>query len=376
MKIAKYWLAVFLFLLLVWTISGCGVKSQYITSAKIYLGYKPPDYDKAEEQLKLELKNNPDNAEAHYILGYIYSEKNRYKEMTDQFNACLKLSNQWANDIKNIKTQKWATVFNSGVNYMNQDSLEKALERFENAMIIDSSRYESWLNSGVVALKMNDCPKALGYLKTAYQLKMDDVKVSNTYASMAFSCKEYAEALKIYQKLKEMDPQNVNTLINMATIYEQLAMHDSALAMYSQIIAVDPTYRDAYFNRGILYWNRAQGIYKELLAIKDSMEQNPNDKKLVERSKELIEKQKELFSKTEQDYKKVMELDPKDKEALELLAFSLISQDKTDEAIIWLEKLVQLDPNNKEAWNSLSIVYTKKGLKEKAREAAEKAKGP
>jgi tetratricopeptide (TPR) repeat protein len=376
MKIAKYLLAVFFFLLFAWMIAGCGVKSQYITSAKIYLGYKPPDYDKAEEQLSLELKNNPDNAEAHYILGYIYSEKNRYKEMTEQFNACLRLSNQWANDIKNIRTQEWATVFNSGVSYMNQDSLEKALDRFENAMIIDSSRYESWLNSGVVALKMNDCPKALGYQKAAYQLKPDDVKVSNTYASTAFSCKEYTEALKIYQKLKEIDPQNVNTLINMATIYEQLAMHDSALAEYSQIINVDPTYRDAYFNRGILYWNTAQGIYKELVALKDSMEQNPSDKKLVERSKELIEKQKELFSKTEQDYKKVMELDPQDKEALELLAFSLISQDKTDEAIIWLEKLVQLDPNNKAAWNSLSIVYTKKGLKEKAREAVEKAKGP
>jgi len=73
----------FILLLFVILIIGCGVKSQYITSARIYMGLSPPDYEKALEQLKLELEHSPDNAEAYYLLGTIYSRKYDNEKMVE-----------------------------------------------------------------------------------------------------------------------------------------------------------------------------------------------------------------------------------------------------------------------------------------------------
>ena len=41
------------FVLAVFILSGCGSKNPGLTSAKIYLGLTPPDYDKATEQLQI-----------------------------------------------------------------------------------------------------------------------------------------------------------------------------------------------------------------------------------------------------------------------------------------------------------------------------------
>jgi tetratricopeptide (TPR) repeat protein len=104
---------------------GCGVKSQYITSAKIYLKLRPPDYDNAVKQLQLELEHNPGNAEAHFLLGQIYSEKRMYPEMAKQFDSSLELSPQFKNEIQVIREDKWVAMFNSGVTDADKDSLEK-----------------------------------------------------------------------------------------------------------------------------------------------------------------------------------------------------------------------------------------------------------
>jgi len=364
-----------IFLLLLVFISGCGVKSQYITSAKIYLKLTPPDYEKALEQLEVELEHNPNNAEAYYLFGYIHSEKNNHEQMVEAFGKCKGLSPKWNSNIDDIVKEKWVNVFNSGVNLASQDSLVKAMQKFETAIMIDSTRYEAWLNGGVQAMALDDCGKAMNYVEKAYQLKSEDIQVLNSYAQVSFNCREFSEALKIYLEVRERDPQNVNVLVNIAMIYEQTKQIDDALTIYSQIIEIDPEYKDAYFNRGGLYWNQAQGFYKLLVQIRDKLEKDQNNQTLIDSSKALIEKQKDLFSKAEGDFKKSLMLDPQDQEAMQFLSYALMSQDKTDEAIEVLKKWVELDPNNKEAWNSLAIAYTKKGMKKEAVEAQKKGEG-
>ncbi|KPL02309.1 MAG: hypothetical protein AMJ90_06190 [candidate division Zixibacteria bacterium SM23_73_2] len=365
----------FILLLFVILIIGCGVKSQYITSARIYMGLSPPDYEKALEQLKLELEHSPDNAEAYYLLGTIYSRKYDNEKMVEAFLKCKSLDPKWNSNIDDIISEKWISAFNSGVSFASRDSVKKALEKFETAILLDSTKYEAWLNGGVQAMKLNDCQKGMSFLDKAYQLKPEDILILNTYAQVSFNCREYAKSLETYLKVKEKDPKNVNVLVNIAMIYEQTEQPDSALVIYSRIIEIDPEYRDAYFNRGGLDWNRAQGIYKYLVDIRDQLENDPNTQTLIDSSKVLIEKQKELFSKAEKDFEKTLELDPQDQEAMQFLAYCLLSLDETDKAIGVLKQWIELDPVNKDAWSSLAIAYTKKGMKKEAEEAQKKAEG-
>jgi tetratricopeptide (TPR) repeat protein len=376
MRNSKYFPLVLGLLVSLFLISGCGVKSQYITSAKIYLKLRPPDYDNAIKQLELELEHNPENVEAHFLLGKIYSEKRMYPEMAKYFDSSLELGPQFKNEIQEIRKDKWVAMFNSGVNDADQDSLQKALEKFKMAIIIDPTRYEAYLNAAAQTMKMDDCEQALKFSEEAYKVKPNDVKVLNARAQISFNCKKYDTSLEVYRNLLDMDPQNVNALINMAMIFELMQKVDSSKVVYDRIIEIDPGYKDAYYNRGILYLNQAISMYKQLVAVRDSMEKNQNDQGLIDRSKELVDKQREFYHKAEMDFQKAVDLDPDDLEAMQYLGQSLFQQEKTKEAIEILEKVVELNPTNKEAWSTLSIAYTKIGDREKALEAAEKAKSP
>jgi tetratricopeptide (TPR) repeat protein len=375
MRNSKYFPVILGLLVSIFVVYGCGVKSQYLTSAKIYLKLRPPDYDNAVKQLQLELEHNPENAEAHFLLGQIYAEKRMYPEMAKHFDSSMELSPQFKNEIQVIREDKWVAMFNSGVADADKDSLEKALEKFKMAIIIDPTRYESYLNAAAQTMKMDNCEQALKYSNEAYNVKPDDIKVLNAQAQISFNCKEYDTSLEVYRKLLQMDPQNVNAYINMATIFELLRLADSSKVTYDKVIELDPNYKDAYYNRGILYLNEAIRMYKKLVAVRDSMDQNPKDQGLIDRSKQLVENQKEFYHLAEMDFQKSVDLDPADLEAMQYLGQSLFQQEKTDNAIEILEKVVEMDPDNSDAWGTLSIAYTKKGLRDKALKAAEKAEG-
>jgi len=351
---SKYSIIVLILLASLLLAFGCGVKSQYITSAKIYL------------------KLN----EAHFLLGKIYSQKRLYPEMAESFDASVKLSPQFKGEIEDIRKEKWVDMFNAGVTDAEKDILQKALEKFETAIIIDPTRYEAYLNAAAQTMKMNDCDRAMKFSQEAHAVKPDDIKVLNARAQISFNCKEYDTSLEVYRELLEMDPQNVNAFINMAMIFELMKLTDSSKVVYDRIIEIDPEYKDAYYNRGILYLNQAIQMYKELVVVRDSMEQNPQDTELINKSKQLVSKQREFYNLAEMDFQKAVDLDPDDLEAMQYLGQALFQQEKTDQAIEILEKVVEMDPENKEAWSTLSIAYTKKGLRDKAIEASEKAGNP
>ena len=376
MRNSKYFLFILVLLVSLFLVYGCGVKSQYITSAKIYLNLRPPDFDNAIKQLKLELEHNPDNAEAHFLLGKIYSGRRMYPEMASSFDASSKLSLQFKKQSEEIRREKWIAMFNSGVNDAEQDSLKKALEKFKMAIIIDPTRYEGYLNAAAQTMKMEDCDQATKFSEEAYNVKPDDIKVLNARAQISFNCKDYDKSLDVYRKLLDMGPQNVNALINMAMIFELMQLTDSSKAVYDRIVEIDPEYKDAYYNRGILYLNQAIRMYKQLVTVRDSLEQDDQNEELIARSEQLIEKQKELYHLAEMDFQKSVELDPEDLEAMQYLGQVLFQQEETDKAIEVLEKVVELDPKNKEAWSTLSIAYTQSGDRDKALKAAEKAKNP
>jgi len=378
----------FLFLLFVF-LTGCGTKNPGLTSAKIYLGLIPPDYDKAIEQLKLALEQDSASAEAHFLFGKIYAEKMMYKEMMEEFRKAENLKSNRKNSLEmnRIKNEKWTELVNSGIGYGKgekaagrykidlmtdfseypayRDSLralasglentqrfawdsylkfeeakpaledlegsfgEKAREMYQTALLIDSTRYEAYLNLGAEFFQGDEIETALKYYEKAYQLKPDDSVVMTDYAVCLLSAKKFDQALGIYEKIIQKDPQNVNALFNLSTIYMQQGDHQKVVETYSKIISIDPEYKDAYFNRGLLHLSQAQNHIAVLVAYKDSLKQSPKDKELSSRSELAKDEYEKLFAKAESDFNKVAEIGPADKEAYFHLGLLYIGKAQT-----------------------------------------------
>jgi Tfp pilus assembly protein PilF len=471
-------LLVVILLLTVFFLSSCGSKNPGLTSAKIYLGLTPPDYEKATEQLQIALKQEPDNAEAHFLLGKIYAEKGEYELMHQEFQKAKagKLTEKNSEELQLITAQKWTEVLNSGISLgkkrkqvdkykldlltdfsrypQYKDSLktissglEKAdrfswdsyqmfsdtkpaledLERtlrneavahYRLAILLDSTRYEAYLNLAAEYVHKDDLDTALGYYEKAYKLKPDDSNVMNDYAITLLSSNRYDEALGLYERILEKDPSNVNALVNLAMIHARKGETEKSLDTYSRIISIDPEYKDAYFNRGLLFLTKAQGKMSLLKSYKDSVEENPKDRELSSRYQSTQEEYDQLFAKAGSDFRKTTEIDPNDKDAffhlgllyvsraqirkteenqnqdfvwseeyfrksLELdpqdvesmkyLGFALLSQKKWKDAASLLEGLVEIDPTDREAWGYLAIAYANLGKRDKAEDALKKS---
>jgi tetratricopeptide (TPR) repeat protein len=458
--------------------SGCGTKNPALTSAKIYMDLTPPDYNSAMQQLLIAVQKDSLSGEAHLLLGRIYGEKKMYQQMQAELEKAerCKLKPLQADELKQLKAQLWTEVFNSGIHLGREgrqvegyrldlladftkypqykDSLkivstkvegtekltwdaygnygeakpaleqlqrilnQTAVERYQLALRIDSSRYEPYVNLAADCVYKEELEKALGYYQKAYQLKPDDSNVMNDYAITLLSAKKYDEALALYERILQKDPANVNALVNLAMIYAQKGETDKSLDTYSKIISIDPEYMDAYFNRGLLYLSQAQGKMPALKAYIDSVKNNRKNKELESRYQTVWGEYDRLFLKAEGDFKKAgeinpgdkeaffhlgllyvgraqiqteekkqsgdfvqaeeffkksMELDQEDTESMRYLGFTYLRLKRWQDATSPLEKLIELDPTDREAWGYLAIAYANLGKKKQAEEALKKS---
>ncbi|KPL00942.1 MAG: hypothetical protein AMJ91_02465 [candidate division Zixibacteria bacterium SM23_73_3] len=382
----KGWLFWLVFFCGVVSLLSCGTKNPGLVSAKIYLNLTPPDYEKATEQLQIAIEQEPENAEAHFLLGKIYAQKKLYEEMLEEFQRAEggKLKPEQLEELHQIRKQKWTEVLNSGIRLGKKqrqvdqyklelladfskypqykdslkaisadlegaerltwdtyemfsqakpalEELERTLEkeavnRYQIAISIDSTRYEPFVNLAAEYVGKDELDKALGYYQKAYQLKPDDSNVMNDYAITLLSAQKFEQALNLYERILEKDPTNVNALVNLAMIYARKGEAEKALDTYSRVISIDPEYRDAYFNRGLLLLSKTQDKISVLKSYQDSLKNNPKDRMLLSRYQSEQEEYNLLFVKTEGDFEKTTQIDPGDKDAFFHLGLLYLSR--------------------------------------------------
>ena len=135
------------------TAFDCGNKN--LSGAKIYIQNK--QFDKAMELLETELKTNPQNAEAYYLLGQLHGEKDNVNAMIENYNKSLAISDKFKNDIANDKLAYWSESFNKGVAFYNrsqkttaEDSvklwLERSAQSFKTSIVCSPDSSISYLN--------------------------------------------------------------------------------------------------------------------------------------------------------------------------------------------------------------------------------------
>ncbi len=367
-------------------LSGCGAKNPALTSAKIYMGLTPPDYDRATEQLLLAIQKDSLSGEAHLFLGKIYDHKKMFPEMLEQFDRAetCKLKPEQTEEIKQLKARAWTEVLNSGIDLgrkrkqvdgyrldlltdfsgysQYRDTLEmisrevpegnkltwaryqtygeakpaleeleraldqQAFDRYQLAIQIDSTRYEPYVNLAADYVHKDELDKALQYYAKAYLMKPDDSNVMNDYAVTLLRAGEFDEALGLYDRILENDPANVNALVNLAMIHAQKGETVKAQETYSKIVSIDPEYADAYFNRGLLYMSQSQEQMLVLKAYQDSLEADKKNKELASRYQSAWEDYDRLFVKAESDFRTTAEIDTNDKDAYFHLGLLYVSR--------------------------------------------------
>ncbi len=348
----------------------------YKTTAKIDLKDEYRMYDSAVVKLEEALSFYPDDAEMHFLLGKAYYHKKNYRGMGEQFAMAESLKSKkvkWVDELNSMRKEKWTQVFNQGAKAFNEKDFDKALDAFLTCTIIDPSNFRSFLNAGYAYTLKGQYDEALSYLEDGLKLDPNNPDMLRGYADALFYAGKQKEALEEYNKILEKEPNNVEVLVNVVSIYSNSRDYDQALSYSQKLIAADSTYKDGHFNMGTIYLQKIIQTNMALDSLKDESGEYLKDEKSTARIKELTQQKNELLASTQVAFEKVLGLDSTDLEAQVFLAQVYQEQENFDQALSILEPLIQKDSTNCSALNQLAVIYAKKGMGDKAKEAWKKA---
>jgi len=284
-----------------------------MTSARLYV--QQEQWVEAQSALETELENNPENSEAWYMLGRVHSELGDFDKMLEAFDQSLEHSNDYQEEISEIRFNNWVNFINAGIDEYNYgqedpDYYRSAIEYFKLAakMEPDSTvAYKNWGFAHLIlgemdqaiepfeeTLKREDDPEiakytgqiyfdkgydiwsrhraedmdpalrqemeenleeSIRYLTKSMEWDPDDGEVVATLSNAFIVLEREEEAKEIFRQGIETDPDNKIYYYNLGVLELEDDNFEHAIDLFESAIELDPEYDDAYYNLGVAYVN-------------------------------------------------------------------------------------------------------------------------
>lgn len=159
-------------------------------------------FDKAIKQLKDVLKLDPDNGQAHYFLGLIYSSQKKIDLAAAEYEAILKTASHDNPD--NLEIYTYLAQL-----YFSENKYAQAIEQFNHILAIDPKNASAHYFIGASYLEMHNLVKAKNSFQQALLLEPTNDGALNSLAFMyAQEGINLDDALKMAKQAVSIDPSN------------------------------------------------------------------------------------------------------------------------------------------------------------------------
>jgi len=182
---------------------------------------------------------------------------------------------------------------------------------------------------------------------------------------------ENQKAIGCYEKLTKNNPNFADAHNNLGVVFKTLGENQKAKECYEKAIAIKPDYADAHNNLGLIYADlgenqKAKSCYEKAIAI------NPNN---ADAHNNLGNIFKELGENkiAKSCYEKAIAIKPNYVSANYNLGAIFFLLGENQKAKEFYEKAIAINPNLKEAHNNLGITFKDLGENQKAKSCYEKA---
>lgn len=355
--------------------------------------------DETIEILQGVIKDEPQHAAAHHILGLAYGQKNDIPQARRELTEAVKL----APNLREARTAL-ATI------HLGEGSPDLAIEQAQAALRLNGRDLAAATILGDAFLRKNDIPKAkqtfesiakalpkeqvsryrlgliersekndaaaLAHFEEALAINPNAIEPLDQIATIKLAQGKAKEARERVLKQIELSPKNPLFYNLLGKIWMQAKDAAQAEAAYKKAIEITPDLPLSYTNLGELYLTtgRQEEAVKEYEA---ALAKNP---KLVGAHMILgmMHERKKEYDKAKGKYEEVLKLNPKFGPAANNLAW-LLSEEGTnlDQALTYAQTAREQQPNDPSVADTLGWIYYKKNAYLKAssllKEAVEKA---
>jgi tetratricopeptide (TPR) repeat protein len=153
-----------------------------------------------------------------------------------------------------IRTQLLAMHYNLGCSLQEEGKLEEAILCYRNAVSIDKNHSDAQYNLANALQLVNKTDEAIDEYKKALNL---NPKNNFAYYNLGYiyfnNKKDPLQGIEYFKKCLEIEPNDIDTQVNMALAYNDLGQLDDVINCYKAIISKDNTSAIAHFNLGNAY---------------------------------------------------------------------------------------------------------------------------
>jgi cytochrome c-type biogenesis protein CcmH/NrfG len=140
-----------------------------------------------------------------------------------------------------------ARLNNTGVALMNQQLMEKALAKFEEAHKLDPGAAVPLLNQGIALLYLRKLPEAEAAFKQAAAIDRNNVHIWYSLGLTHFTGDNPSLAIDDFNQAIKIDPNDADSHYYLGSLYLNLKNYDSAIQEFEKALQLNPLHASAQF---------------------------------------------------------------------------------------------------------------------------------
>jgi tetratricopeptide (TPR) repeat protein len=299
---------------------------------------KKGDWTRAFQELSRTVQLDPQNLKAQLDLADLYLVGRRFQEAHDHASVVLQ------RDPQNAQAQGILSNSDAALG-----DLKKALIEAQQAVLMDPSRSQSYVNLGFIYERSNDMAAAERHLDPKSMAPI--VALGSFYQRQ----KRWPDAEKQYQAAIALDPQNPSARVGLANLY--LAQGNKAAAERTMQEAKNALKDNpaGYRLLGDFFLSQGQ-LDKAVIEFAALYSQHSKDKAIAETYVQLLVQQNRLDEATQVN-DAILENFPADPDAMILQGAILNRQQKQSDAVHILEQAVKDAPDHAVGHFQLGLAY-------------------
>lgn len=217
------------------------LRAQGIASARQAL--ERQDHARAERELLQVLKSTPKAAEAHFLLGVMYSQRGEHAKARASLLAALKLT---PNSI--------AVLNNLGVNALARHAEAEAEGYFRKVLSLAPSDPDAGFNLGLIELKQRRFTQASEHLGRVAKARPDDLPVLQALLEAHIGLGAVEAVLETTARLLKLAPGDARFYFQLASLLSDKGFYEPATRVLEGAHAQWPDSTDAAYNLAVVYF--------------------------------------------------------------------------------------------------------------------------
>ena len=348
-------------------------------SAHLYVSQRL--FDKALAQLLIVIEGDPNDVQAHFMLGEIYSEKNMQDEMRKEFEWVLgtkKGQKKYAKKIQPYLDMWWSRNYNNAVRAIGAEDFGAAIESLQKAIALVPEKPMSYQALGVAYLNMGQAQAGIDAYEKAIELDSTEASSFVNLGRAYMNLKNYEEATQCFARANQLVPDNAGYLNDLARAQQFSGDTAAALETAAKALAIEPDNVDISQMAGQMYllgenYEKAAELLETVAAQKPEDVDNLFNLAECYRNLGRVDEAVNLFLKS-------VQANPQDADAWFRLGRIYEKQEKYKDSIEALKMVVSIRPTSVQGWQALSRswallsqVQSDAGMDDAASESAKNA---